>query len=64
MILPDKLEVTGFPLDLKRLDKYRNQKKENIVKFYLLLVGTLLVPQDSPSGALDRNKVNRNRLFI
>ena len=33
MILPDKLEVTGFPLDLKRLDKYRNQKKENIVLF-------------------------------
>ena len=32
MILPDKLEVTGF-LDLKRLDKYRNQKKENIVLF-------------------------------
>ena len=33
MILPDKLEVTGFPLDIKRLDKYRNQKKENIVLF-------------------------------
>jgi len=33
MIIPDKLEVTGFPLDIERLKKYRNMKKENIVLF-------------------------------
>tara|TARA_R100000008_G_C3562095_1_gene156833 strand:- start:261 stop:1247 length:987 start_codon:yes stop_codon:yes gene_type:complete len=34
LIQPDKLEVTGFPLDLVTLDKYRKKhKKENIVLF-------------------------------
>ena len=34
VIQPNKLQITGFPLDLDKLDKYRKKyKKENIVLF-------------------------------